>query len=108
MALFKREKKEHDLLKAAGIDTTGMSAEEKAKLRAEIAMEKYDKESSYRNKLPRNLTIFIGALLACFSIFQLVTSIYPIPAQLLRAYHLCAVLVLVFLLFPAKKACART
>ena len=103
MALFKREKKEHDLLKAAGIDTTGMSAEEKAKLRAEIAMEKYDKESSYRNKLPRNLTIFIGALLACFSIFQLVTSIYPIPAQLLRAYHLCAVLVLVFLLFPAKK-----
>lgn len=104
MALFKKKaKKETDLLKAAGIDTTGMSAEEKARLRAEIAMEMFDKESSYRNKLPKNLTIFIGALLACFSIFQLITSIYSIPAQLLRAYHLCAVLVLVFLLFPAKQ-----
>ena len=103
MSLFKRTKKERDLLKEAGIDTTGMSAEEKARLRAEIAMEMYDKESSYRNKLPKHLTLFIGLILACFSVFQLVTSIYPIPAQLLRAYHLCAVLALVYLLFPAKK-----
>ncbi|MGE4353123.1 MAG: TRAP transporter permease [Oscillospiraceae bacterium] len=104
MALFgKREKREHDLLKAAGIDTSGMSAEEKARLRAKLAMEMYDKESSYRNKLPKNLTIFISGILICFSLFQLWTSIFPIPAQLLRAYHLCAVLVLVFLLFPAKK-----
>jgi len=104
MALFKKkEKKERDLLKEAGIDTTGMSVEEKSRLRAEIAMEMYDKESSYRNKLPKKLALFVGLLLACFSVFQLVTSIYPIPAQLLRAYHLCAVLVLVFLLFPAKK-----
>ncbi|MGI6029575.1 MAG: TRAP transporter permease [Candidatus Heteroscillospira sp.] len=103
MAFFKKEHKEHDLLKAAGIDTTGMSAEEKARLRADLAMEKYDKESSYRNKLPRPLAVFIGIILTVFSVFQLVTSIYPIPAQLLRAYHLCAVLVLVFLLFPAKK-----
>ena len=104
MALFKKkEKKERDLLKEAGIDTTGMSVEEKSRLRAEIAMEMYDKESSYRNKLPKNLALFVGLILACFSVFQLVTSIYPIPAQLLRAYHLCAVLVLVYLLFPAKK-----
>ena len=104
MPLFKKkEKKERDLLKAAGIDTTGMSAEEKARLRAEIAMEMYDKESSYRNKLPKNLKIFVGLVLLGFSLFQLWTSIFTIPAQLLRAYHLCFVLVLVFLLFPAKK-----
>lgn len=104
MPLFKKkEKKEHDLLKAAGIDTTGMSAEEKARLRAELAMEMYDKESSYRNKLPKNLKIFVGLVLLGFSLFQLWTSIFTIPAQLLRAYHLCFVLVLVYLLFPAKK-----
>lgn len=103
MAFFKKkEKQEQDLLKVHGIDTTGMSAEEKAKLRAEIAMEMFDKESSYRNKLPKNLSIFIVLLLVGFSLFQLWTSIFSIPAQLLRAYHLSFVLVLVFLLFPAK------
>jgi len=40
-------------------------------------------------------------------VFQLVTSIYSIPAQLLRAYHLCAVLVLVYLLFPAHKGARK-
>ena len=77
--------------------------DEKARKEAEAVLEKYDKESSYRNNLPKPLTLFIAGILAVFSIFQIWTSISPIPAQLLRAYHVAAVLVLVFLLFPAKK-----
>ena len=100
MALFK--KKQAAPVEAPVVDYTGLSEEEIARLEAEAVLAKYDKESSYRNRLPKYLSLFIAAVLVGFSIFQICTSISPIPAQLLRAYHVGIVLFLVYMLYPAK------
>ncbi len=111
MALFKKrtgEKQAHkkdafEMNVGLDIDTTGMTEAEIAAAEAEAVLRKYDRESAYRNRLNKPLTIFTSIILIAFSVFQLYTSIFTIPQQLLRAYHLSFVLFLVFLLFPAKK-----
>ena len=101
MSLFK--KKAPVIQEEPVIDTTGLSEEEIAKLNAEAVLAKYDKESSFRNRLPKNLELIVTLVLIAFSLFQLWTSMVPIPAQLLRSYHVAFVLALVFLLYPAKQ-----
>ncbi|MDD3919551.1 MAG: TRAP transporter permease [Eubacteriales bacterium] len=108
MSIFKRKKGDkagpnmhENLLK--DVDTTGMTEDQIAALEAEAVLQKYDRESSYRNRLSKPLTLFTAIILIAFSVFQLYTSIFTIPTQLLRAYHLSFVLFLVYLLFPAKK-----
>ncbi|MHB1151339.1 MAG: TRAP transporter permease [Eubacteriales bacterium] len=85
------------------VDTTGMTDEIIAQLEAEAVLRKYDKESSYRDKLPLKLMTLIGIALVVFSIFQLYTTIFTIPSHLLRIFHLTFVLVFVYILYPAFK-----
>lgn len=84
-------------------DTTGLTAEEIAQIEADKVLRQYDKESAFRDRLPSGIMFFIGIALALFSVFQIYTTIFTIPSQLLRIYHLTFVLVLVFLLYPAYK-----
>ncbi|MDD4772241.1 MAG: TRAP transporter permease [Eubacteriales bacterium] len=85
------------------LNTEGMTDEAIAQLEAEAVLRKYDKESAYRDELPANLTSVIGFALACFSVFQLYTTIFTIPSHMLRIFHLTFVLVFIFLLYPAYK-----
>lgn len=85
------------------VDTTGMTDEIIAQLEAEAVLRKYDKESSYRDKLPPTLMTLIGIALVIFSIFQIYTTIFTIPSHLLRIYHLTFVLVFVYILYPVSK-----
>ncbi|HCU08191.1 MAG TPA: hypothetical protein DF480_04385, partial [Clostridiales bacterium] len=85
------------------IDRKGLSEDEIARLEAEAVLEKYDKESAFRNKLPANVTNAISAILILFSLFQLYTTIWTIPIQKLRPIHLAFTLLLVFLLYPAAR-----
>lgn len=106
MSLFKKkDKAEPHVYSDAdlGIDTTGMTEDEIAAARAEAVLQRFDRESSFRNKLNKPLTMFISIILIAFAVFQLYTTISPIPSQLLRAYHVAFVLFLTFLLFPATK-----
>lgn len=107
MALFKGRKKEKEAIDL-GIDTTGLSDEEIAHLQAEAVLRKYDKESAFRNKLPKALTTMISAILIVFSLFQLFTSIFAVvPTQMLRSIHLSFAIILVYLLYPAQKGGRR-
>jgi len=104
MSIFKKKEKpakKHEI--KLNVDTTGMSEEEIAALEAAAVLEEYDRESAYRNKLPKTLSLVIGAILISFALFQIYTSIWTIPAQMLRSIHLAFALSLVFLLYPAGK-----
>lgn len=85
------------------VDTTGMSEDEIARLEAKAVLEKYDKESAYRNRLPMPLARMLSIILIVYSLFQLYTTIWTIPIQILRPTHLAFALLLVFLLYPAKR-----
>lgn len=100
MGLFKKKKREDEL---ESLNTAGMTEEEIAEKRAEIVLRKYDKESAQRDRLPKPINIGVGVLLVLFALFQLYTTIFTIPSQLLRIFHLTFVLVLVFILYPAYK-----
>ncbi|MCA0972210.1 TRAP transporter permease [Halobacillus litoralis] len=66
-------------------------------------MEKYDPDSQVR-QLTGWLAKVAFILLLAFSVFQLITStVYPLPAQILRSVHVGFGLTLIFLLFPATK-----
>ncbi|MCL1810136.1 MAG: TRAP transporter permease [Clostridiales bacterium] len=106
MLFFKKKATSFDNL-TLDVDTTGMTEEQVAALNAEAVLRKYDKESSYRNKLPKKLDIFIGGILVAFSLFQLYTSIFTIQERQLRPIHLGFVLLLVFLLYPASPKLSR-
>jgi len=104
MSIFKKKEKpakKHEI--KLNVDTTGMSEDEIAALEAAAVLEQYDRESAYRNKLPKVLSMVIGAILISFAIFQIYTSIWTIPAQMLRSIHLAFAMALVFLLYPAGK-----
>ena len=106
MALFKKKKKEPNkiyTLDELNIGTEGMSEEEIARLEAEAVLEKYDKESAYRNKIKGPVAFVLGLIMIAFSLFQIYTSIWTIPPQILRSIHLAFVLILVYLLYPAHK-----
>lgn len=104
MSIFKKKDKpaKKNEIKL-NVDTTGMTEEEIAALEAAAVLEEYDRESAYRNKLPKGITSLISAILLAFALFQIYTSIWTIPAQMLRSIHLAFALVLVFLLYPAGK-----
>lgn len=115
MALFKKKDKdgapkhEHTLMRTElNISTEGLSDEEVAKLQAEAVLEKFDKESAYRNKLTGIPALFISLVLIAFSLFQIYTSIWTIPPQILRAVHLAFALFLVYLLYPAKNGLSKS
>ena len=104
MSIFKKKEKpekKHEI--KLNVDTTGMSEDEIAALEAAAVLEEYDRESAYRNKLPKTISLVIGAILIAFALFQIYTSIWTIPAQMLRSIHLAFALSLVFLLYPAGK-----
>lgn len=90
----------HNLLH--NVDTTGMSEEEIAKLEAEAVLRKYDKESAHRVNLSRPNAFLIAVLLTAFAVFQIYTTIWTIPIQVLRPVHLAFILALAYLLYPAK------
>lgn len=77
----------------------GMSAEE--------VMQKFDKESDKRD--PVGIWHYIiCAICILFSGFQLYTAIFGVlDAHLQRTIHLCFGLVLIFLLYPARKSWSR-
>lgn len=79
--------------------TAGMSAEE--------VMQKFDKESDKRD--PVGIWHYIiCAICILFSCFQLYTAIFGVlDAHLQRTIHLCFGLVLIFLLYPARKSWSR-
>ena len=109
MELLKKKKDKKP--KANGIelnvDTTGMSEEEIAAMEAAKVLEQYDRESAFRNGLPKGISLVISAILIAFALFQIYTSIWTIPAQVLRSVHLAFALTLVFLLYPAGKHMAK-
>ena len=110
MLFFKKKKKEDASAKnlLSGIDTTGMTEDQIAALRAEAALQKYDNESAYRNKLPKYLDRIVGIILISFSLFQVYTSLFTIQERQLRPIHLGFALALVFLLYPANRKLKRT
>ncbi|MDR1663591.1 MAG: TRAP transporter fused permease subunit, partial [Clostridiales bacterium] len=71
------------------------------------ALDKYDKESAFRNRLPKIPETVIGVILAAFSLFQLYASVFTIQERQLRPIHLMFALALVFLLYPAKRSLRR-
>ena len=104
MSIFKKKDKpakKHEI--RLNVDTTGMSEEEIAALEAAAVLEEFDRESAFRNKLPKGIAMVISAILIVFALFQIYTSIWTIPAQMLRSIHLAFALALVFLLYPAGK-----
>ncbi len=69
----------------------------------EALMQKYDQESNTRN-LTGIAAIIVFVLLIAFSLFQLFTGYFgAYTAYIQRTIHLGFALVLIFLLFPAKK-----
>lgn len=106
MQLFKKKATSFDDL-TLDVATEGMTEEQIAALNAEAVLRKYDKESSYRNKLPKKLELFVGGILVAFSLFQLYTSIFTIQERQLRPIHLGFVMLLVFLLYPARPKLSR-
>ena len=105
MKLFQKRIRKDSADRGIGdeIARQGLSEEEIARLEAEAVLEKYDKESAFRNKLPANVTRGISAILILFSLFQLYTTLWTIPIQKLRPIHLAFTLLLVFLLYPAAR-----
>lgn len=99
--------KKKDKNSLINVDTTGMSEAEITALKAEAVLDKYDKESAFRNKLPKNIETFVGALLILFSLFQIYTSIFTIQERQLRPVHLGFAMALVYLLYPAKRGLRR-
>ena len=65
MELLKKKKDKKP--KANGIelnvDTTGMSEEEIAAMEAAKVLEQYDRESAFRNGLPKGISLVISAIL---------------------------------------------
>ncbi|NCB41543.1 MAG: TRAP transporter permease [Clostridia bacterium] len=105
MTLFKKKAKNNQRPEGVSEFTSrdGLAEDEIARLDAEAVLEKYNKESAFRNRLPRSMTNAISAILIFFSLFQLYTTIWTIPIQKLRPIHLAFVLLLVFLLYPAAR-----
>ena len=68
-------------------------------------LEKYDKESQFRKFAPKSkLALLVAAIAISFSIFQLwIAGFGALEAIKLRSIHLTFVMVLIFLLYPARK-----
>lgn len=74
---------------------------------AEEVMKKFDKESNKRDPVGAWHYIIAG-ICVLFACFQLYTAIFGVlDAHLQRTIHLCFGLVLIFLLYPARKSWSR-
>ncbi|HRX27355.1 MAG TPA: C4-dicarboxylate ABC transporter permease, partial [Aminivibrio sp.] len=68
----------------------------------EKILEKYDRESTTRTLTP-SWTGIVKIICILFSLFQLYTAAFGVyEAQIQRSVHLAFVLVLVYLLYPAR------
>ena len=74
---------------------------------AAAVLDKYDRESAYRNKLPRTLELITGAIFIAFSSFQIYASIFTMQERLLRPVHLGFAMMLVYLMYPARRKLRR-
>ena len=100
MALFKKKKKEPNkiyTLDELNIGTEGMSEEEIARLEAEAVLEKYDKESAYRNKIKGPVAFVLGFTVT----FGVLGAFAGTVGGLLRRYQtevnlVCGVMVVFF------------
>jgi len=95
------DEKEKDLQPEAASGPAETEIDAKAVEAAVV--EKFDKASAFRNKLPSQLNFVIGALLVAFSLYQLYASIWTVQARMLRPTHLAFALVLAYLLYPAHR-----
>ncbi len=107
MPLFKKKEKTSFENLVLDVDTTGMTEDQIAALQAQAVLDKYDKESSYRTKLPEKLKFIVGIILIAFAVFQIYTSIFTIQERMLRPIHLGFAMMLVYLLYPASKKLRR-
>jgi len=81
----------------------GMDGEPVPEVDVDEMMAKYDKESSYR-RYKGVMAIIISIIALAFAGYQLYTAQFGIfTAQVHRPIHLCFVLVLAFLLYPARR-----
>ncbi len=71
-------------------------------------LEKFDPSSVTRSVSNRSIAIFIYAIAVCYSLFHLYITYKPMPELLQRAAHVGIGLILIFLLYPARKASSRT
>ena len=65
-------------------------------------MAKFDRESAFRT-LTGHRNLVISAVLILFSLIQLASTWWIIPSTHMRPLHLCFVMSLAYLLFPARK-----
>ena len=65
-------------------------------------MAKFDRESAFRT-LTGYRNIIISAVLILFSVIQLASTWWIIPSTHMRPLHLCFVMALAYLLYPARK-----
>ena len=74
---------------------------------AAAVLDRYDRESAFRNKLPKALEQITGILFIAFAVFQIYTSIFTIQERQLRPIHLGFAMMLVYLLYPARRKLRR-
>lgn len=82
--------------------------EQPAKDHIEI-LEKYDSESRFRVFSNKYVIFIISFIAVAFSLYHLYTSVFGAPTTLKhRSIHVAFVLVLIFLLYPARRTSNRT
>ncbi len=69
-------------------------------------MSKYDRESAYRT-LTDYRGVIISAICILFSVIQLYSTWYIIPATHMRPIHVAIVILLAYLLYPARKGAPK-
>lgn len=69
-------------------------------------MAKFDRESAFRI-LTGYRNVIITAVLVLFSVIQLASTWWIIPSTHMRPLHLCFVMVLAYLLYPARKGARK-
>ena len=95
-----------DASQTASQDAVQAAAREAARDAAAV-LDKYDRESAFRNMLPKRLEQITGALFIAFALFQIYTSIFTIQERQLRPIHLGFAMMLVYLLYPAHRKLKR-
>ncbi len=79
-----------------------LTISEAAKTDINDIMAKFDRESAFRI-LTGYRSVIITAVLVLFSVIQLASTWWIIPSTHMRPLHLCFVMVLAYLLYPARK-----
>lgn len=97
------EKNVKDLIVNNDVSTTANVDEEIDKEKSQEILAKYDREYAFR-RLEGPIAKFIFVLAVVWSLAQLYTAAFGVfPSTLQRAPHVGVALVLIFLLYPAKR-----